>query len=243
MFNFLVNGFDLLLYRPLFNFLILIYSYFPVRDFGLAIILLTVIIRVILYPLSVKALNSQKIIQDLQPKLKEIQNKYKNDKEKQAQETLELYKKEKINPFSGLLLVIIQFPILIALYQVFSFGLKPEELVKLYSFVVNPGSINPWFLNAVDLSQPNLIFAIIAGVLQFFQTKMLLPKTDKAKGKNDIAGMMQKQMIYFFPIITVFILLKLPSVLGLYWTVSGIFSIIQQYLILKPKKSLPPTTV
>ncbi|OGZ76006.1 MAG: hypothetical protein A3I87_01535, partial [Candidatus Staskawiczbacteria bacterium RIFCSPLOWO2_02_FULL_39_8] len=207
-------------------------NYFPGHDFGVAIIVLTVVIKFVLYPLSVKALHSQKVLQRLQPKLQEIQSKFKNDKEKQAQETLELYRKEKINPFSGLFLVIIQLPILIALYRVFWLGLKPEELGNLYSFVVNPIQINSMFLQMVDLAQPNLVFAILAGILQFFQTKMLMPKPDKAKAK-DIGTIMQKQMLYFFPFVTVIILLKLPSALGLYWIVSGIVSIAQQYYILK----------
>jgi len=239
MFSFLVNIFDVLLYRPLFNLLILIYDYLPVHDFGLAIISLTVIIRFIIYPISVKALNSQKILQKLQPQVQEIQKKYKDDKEKQAKETLELYRKEKINPFSGLILVIIQLPILIALYMVFDRGLRPEELSKLYSFVLNPIYVNSMFLNIVDLAKPNVIFAVLAGLIQFFQTKMLIPLQSRSKNqaqKPDISSMMQKQMVYFFPVITVIILLKLPSALGLYWIISGLFSIIQQYFILKDKK-------
>src|SRR3990167_2069470 len=152
MFGFLVNIFDIFLYHPLFNFLVLIYNYLPGHDFGLAVILLTIIIRFILYPLSVKALNSQKVLQDLQPKLKEIQKKYKDDKEKQAKETLELYRTEKINPFSGLFLALVQLPILIALYQVFWHGLRPEALDHLYSFVANPGQINAMFVGLVDLA-------------------------------------------------------------------------------------------
>jgi len=236
MFEFLVTAFDVILYRPLFNFLILIYNYLPGHDFGVAIILLTIIIRLILYPLSVKALRSQKVIQKLQPQLQELQKKYKDDKEKQAKETLELYRKEKINPFSGLFLVLLQFPILIALYRVFWWGLKPESLHELYQFVFNPGHINALFLNTVNLSSPNIVFAVLAGVLQFFQTKMLMPKTDKTQPpSNDMAAMMQKQMVYFFPLITVVILFKLPSALGLYWITSGVFSIAQQYVILKAK--------
>jgi len=236
MFDFLINIFDVFLYRPLFNFLILIYNYSPGHDFGLAVISLTVIIRFIIYPISVKALNSQKILQKLQPQLKEIQKKYKEDKEKQARETLELYRKEKINPFSGLVLVIIQLPILIALYLVFDRGLRPEELLKLYSFVLNPIHINAMFLNVIDLSKPNIAFAVLAGLIQFFQTKMLIPGSSKHTiRENDIASIMQKQMIYFFPFITVLILFKLPSALGLYWIASGLFSIAQQYFILKRK--------
>ena len=234
MFEFLIHIFDVFLYRPLFNLLILIYNYLPRHDFGLAIILLTIIIRCILYPISVKALNSQKALQRLQPQLQEIQKKYKDDKEKQAQETLELYRKEKINPFSGLLLAIVQLPILIALYRVFWLGLKPEALNNIYAFIINPGHINPVFLGIIDLAKPNVIFAIVAAILQFFQTKMLMPKSDSVTQKsNDMALMMQKQMIYVFPIITLVILYRLPSALSLYWIVSGLFSVVQQYFILK----------
>lgn len=236
MFGFIVNIFNNFLYYPLFNFLVLIYNYLPGNDFGLAIISLTIIIRVIIYPLSVKALNSQKALQKLQPQIQEIQKKYKDDKEKQAKETLEIYRREKINPFSGLFLALVQLPILIALYNVFWQGLKPEELNNLYSFITNPVNINPTFLNLIDLSKPNLVFAVLAGIIQFFQTKMLIPKPDKGQAKgSDMAIIMQKQMVYFFPFITVIILFNLPSALGLYWIVSGIFSIIQQYFILKPK--------
>lgn len=237
MFEFLVTIFNNFLYYPLFNFLVLIYNYLPGHDFGLAIVLLTVIIRFILYPLSVKALHSQKVLQDLQPKLQEIQKKYKNDKEKQAKETLELYRKEKINPFSGLFLALVQLPILIALYNVFWKGLKSTELLNLYNFVANPGNINAMFLNIVDLSQPSIVFAVLAGIIQFFQTKMLMPNTKKDKSKRaDMTSIMQKQMVYFFPVITVAILFKLPSALGLYWVVSGLFSIVQQYFILNKIK-------
>jgi len=232
----MVNLFNTFLYYPLFNFLVLIYNYMPGHDFGVSIILLTVVIRLILYPVSVKALNSQRALQKLQPQLQEIQKKYKDDKEKQTKETLELYRKEKINPFSGLFLALIQLPILIALYNVFWNGLKTEALSNLYGFVSNPGHIQSIFLGFIDLSKPNLIFAILAGIVQFFQTKMLLPKPDKNQSKGgDMSAVMQKNMVYFFPIITVIILLKLPSALGLYWIASGVFSVAQQYFILNPK--------
>ncbi|MBI3337424.1 MAG: membrane protein insertase YidC [Candidatus Staskawiczbacteria bacterium] len=237
MFELLIKFFTAVLYNPLFNFLVLLYNYLPGHDFGLAIILLTIIIRVILYPISVKSLNSQKTLQTLQPKIQEIQNKYKNNKEQLAKETLSLYRQEKINPFSGLFLAIIQLPILIALYTVFWKGLNPSELANLYGFVSNPGQINAIFLG-IDLSRANLIFAVLAGIIQFFQTKMLMPKNEPSKTNNsDISQTIQKQMVYFFPFLTVFILMSLPSALGLYWIVSGIFSIIQQYFILKQTKS------
>jgi YidC/Oxa1 family membrane protein insertase len=234
MFEFIVKIFDVLLYQPLFNALVVFYNYLPGHDFGVAIIILTILIRLILYPVSVKALKSQKTLQSIQSKLQEIQKKYKDDKEKQVKETLELYRKEKINPFSGLFLAIIQFPILIALYWVFWRGLNPSELKNLYSFVSNPGQLSANFLGIINLSKPNIIFAFLAGIVQFYQTKTLTPKTPKKQtGGTDVSQIMQKQMLYFFPILTVVILLGLPSALGLYWIASGAFSIIQQYFILK----------
>jgi YidC/Oxa1 family membrane protein insertase len=147
---------------------------------------------------------------------------------------MEIYRTEKINPFSGLFLAIVQIPILIALYQVFWHGLKPGALESLYGFVSNPGHINAMFIGLIDLAKPNIPLAFIAGILQFFQTKMLLPAQDKTKPKEkNMASMMQTQMVYIFPFVTIIILWKLPSALGLYWIISGIFSIVQQYFILK----------
>jgi len=232
----LIQAFNTILYQPLFNALVLLYSYLPGHDFGIAVIVLTVIIRIILYPLMIKSIRSQKILSDLQPKVQEIQRKYKDDKEKQSKELMALYQKEKINPFGGCLPLLIQLPILIALYRVFWKGLQPEAMGMLYNFVPNPGAIDPTFLGFINLAAPSLIFAILAGITQFFQSKMLM--TQKTNGKNDqmgqLSNMMQKQMLYFFPIFTVFILWRLPSAIGLYWTITALFSIGQQYLILKP---------
>jgi len=184
----------------------------------------------------IKSIRSQKILSDLQPKVQEIQRKYKDDKEKQSKELMALYQKEKINPFGGCLPLLIQLPILIALYRVFWKGLQPEAMGMLYNFVPNPGAIDPTFLGFINLAAPSLIFAILAGIAQFFQSKMLM--TQKTNGKNDqmgqLSNMMQKQMLYFFPIFTVFILWRLPSAIGLYWIITALFSIGQQYLILKP---------
>ena len=235
MFASLINFFYIILYQPLFNCLVFLYNYAPGHDFGIAIIFLTIIIRVLLYPISVKAVNSQRGLQKLQPQIQELQKKHKDDREKQAKETLALYKKEKINPFSGLFLALIQLPILIALYRVFWSGLNPNELASLYGFISNPGHINPLFLHMINLSKPNMILAVLAGLTQYFQTKMMLPQKRPVTGEQgkqaDFANMMQKQMTYFFPVFTIIILISLPSALGLYWTISGLFSIIQQYLI------------
>jgi len=234
MFEFFVKIFDLLLYQPLFNFLVLLYVYLPGHDFGVAIIILTLVIRLILHPSSVKATRTQKIMQEIQPKIQEIQKKYKDDKEKQAKETMEIYKQAKINPFGGLLSTFIQLPLLIALYRVFWRGFQPGELANLYTFIPNPGLISASFLGIIDLSKPNMILAILAGILQFIQTRNMLPGAKKTAAQSPaFARTMQKQMVYFFPFLTIIILLRLPSALGLYWVVGSLFLIVEQRIVSK----------
>ena len=245
MVELIITVFNKILYQPLFNALILLYGYFPGRDLGVAIIILTLLIKTVLYPFGTMAIRAQKALSALQPKLEEIQKKYKQDKERLLKETLELYKKERINPFSGLLPLLVQLPILIALFQVFWKGLGSEQLNYLYSFVQSPGSIDTTFFGIMDLSKPNFILAVLAGVTQFFQTKMITPTAKFAVRASssktpDFSKIMQKQMLYFFPIFTVFILWRLPSAIGLYWAVTSIFTILQQYLILKPKANAKP---
>lgn len=252
----LINAFNTILYQPLFNALVLLYQYLPGHDFGIAVVVLTILIKILLYPLGTMAIRSQKNLSDLQPRIREIQTKYKNDKEKQVQATLELYKKEKINPFSGCLPLLIQIPILIALYQIFWRGFQSEHLSSsLYDFVPHISAINPSFLGIMNLAQsttvkvmengaehivflwPNIILIILVGITQFIQTKMITSKTLKIKKENSqmdqFSGLMQKQMLYFFPALTVLILWNLPSAIGLYWIVTSLFSIGQQYLVFK----------
>lgn len=230
------------LYRPLFNGLIFLYNIFPFHDFGIAIILLTVIIRLILYPLNQKAIKSQKALSLLQPKIKETQDRFKDDRQKQAQALMNLYQEHKINPASGCLPLILQFPILIALYQVFWNGLKPESLKLLYSFIGRPETINPFFLGLVDLSKSNALIAILAGLLTFIQSKMMVGSKLPNANPNNFSALMNKQMVYFMPIITVFIAWKLPAGLGLYWVATTLFGIGQQYLIFRKKNGTKPNS-
>lgn len=233
--NILTSTFNTVLYQPLFNALILLYQFLPGHDFGVAVIVLTLLIRLVFYPLGTQAIRSQKVLSDLQPKIQEVKKKYKDDKEKQMRATLALYQKEKINPFSGCLPLLIQLPILIALYRVFWRGFQPEQMLNLYSFVAHPASIDPSFLGIINLSRPNIFLAFLAGIAQFFQSKMMMPKLgNKTKEKSfQLGEMMQKQTLYLFPVLTVFILWGLPSAIGLYWVATTIFSILQQYFISK----------
>lgn len=236
--DFLINSFNILLYQPLLNLLVLLYIYIPGHDFGIAVIVLTLLIRFLFYPLGIKAIKSQKALSELQPKVKEIQERCKGDKEKQAKEIMELYRREKINPFSSFLPLLIQLPVLIALYRVFWQGLQPEQMVNLYSFVPSLGEIDPSFLGILNLASPSLFLAVLAGISQFIQVKMTVPKTKKSQGKqSDFSRIMQKQMQYFFPVFTVIILLRLPAAIGLYWLTTTLFTIIQQYFILRKKEA------
>ncbi len=238
--EFLINIFNVILYQPLFNILIVFYQYLPGHDFGIAVIALTLFVRIILYPVMMHSIKSQKKIQDIQPKIQEIQEKYKDDKEKQAKAVMEVYKESKVNPFGGCLPLLLQLPILIALYRVFwnSFQIDPT---LVYSFIPPPEALNPLFLGIIDLSRPNIIFAILAGIGQYFQAKTSFAKVPKRKKKGEnqmsqFSGMMQKQMLYFFPAFTFFILLRLPAALGLYWMINILFSIFQQHSIYKSDK-------
>jgi len=224
--GFIITIFNESLYRPLFNALVWLYNFIPGNDLGIAIILLTVLIRFILYPLSKKAIQSQKAISKLQPKIKEIQKKYKN-KEEQAKAMMEFYKKYKVNPMAGCLPILIQLPILIALYRVFFSGLNPEALSTLYGFIERPEVLNVMFLGLINLSQRSIFLAILAGAFQFIQSRMIMPQSQG--GTKDFQSMMTQQMIYMMPLITIFIAWNLPSALPLYWIVITLFGIIQQH--------------
>ncbi len=234
----MVSLFNELLYRPLFNLLVFFYN-IAFSDIGLAIVLLTLLIKLVFLPLSQKAIKSQKALQDLQPQIKAVQEKHKDNKEEQARALMALYKSNKVNPFSGCLPLIIQLPILIALYQVFLKGLHNSSLEMLYPFVANPGAINPISLNWVDLSRANKILAVLAGLTQFWQAKMILPKKklpSVPKSSDEyMAQAISKQTLYFLPVLTIIISWKLPSGLALYWLVTTLFTIIQQYAIMRPR--------
>jgi len=230
-----------ILYRPLLNLLVFFYNFTPGHDIGVVIIILTILIRLALAPSFHKSLKGQKAMNDLQPKLTELREKYKGNKEAEAKAMMELYKEHKINPLSSCLPILIQLPIIIALYQVFRQALGGHDLVGLYSFIHKPDSINPYFLHFVNLAKavtdngkvliPNLILALLAGATQFWQAKMMMPKTT---GKQDAtAKAMSMQMTYVLPIVSIVVAWKLPAGLPLYWVVTTLFAVAQQYYIMR----------
>jgi YidC/Oxa1 family membrane protein insertase len=229
----------------------------PLGDFGIAIIIVTIIIKFLLIPISRKQIEAQKKMQELQPKIKEIQEKHKGDKEKQSRALMEFYKTNKTNPFSGCLPTIFQLIFLIAIYRVL-FNISNAGLLvdprELYSFVPNPGQINQYFLGIIDLSNtidfknlkvssiPQLILIVSAAISQYFQIKMITPKKNVQKQEKnsepDMSQIMSKQMLYLGPILTLFIGIKFPAGLSLYWFVSTVFAIAQQVYLEKTKKTL-----
>lgn len=220
--------------QPILNALIWFYNVIPGADIGVAIIIVTAILKVILFPLSIKTLQSQRALQSLQPKIKELQERFKGDKQGLAKATMELYAKEKVSPFSSCLPLLIQFPFLIALYQAMNDGLKGARFELLYPLVARPEHVNPIGFGFLDLSKASIPLAILAAGAQFWQTKMLSaqqpPKKyqDGASDERALANV-NKQMTYLMPLMTVFIGAGLPSGLVLYWLVTTLLTVAQQW--------------
>lgn len=232
------------LYRPILNLLVFLQDILPGHDFGLSIIVLTVLFRLLLWPLATQSIKSQKIMQAIQPELNALKEKYKDDKVKQSQAMMDLYKAKNINPASGCLPVLIQLPILIALFYTFRDGLGATAIVEksLYSFVYLSSNVNFIFLGLVDLGKKSVALAIIAGLLQFWQTKMITPpkivNKDEKSNSDDFVSIMNTQMLYVMPVITIFVSASFPAGLSLYWITSTGFSIIQQHFVMKNKQTV-----
>ena len=227
------------LYEPIFNLLVWLYNIIPGNDIGLAILALTIIIRLIFYPLSKKSIVSQKALQELQPKIEELKEKYKDKKEEMAKATMQLYKDHKINPASSCLPMLVQLPFLIAVYQVFARGLVNADFGILYPFVANPGTIETVSFG-MNLGEPQWILAVLAAIAQYWQARMLQAKRPvvKNKGAKDeaMASIMNKQMMYIMPLFTLYIGMKFPGGLTLYWFVTTLLTALQQLVIFKSQK-------
>ncbi len=221
------------LYQPLYNILVFFYNIVPGHDIGLAIILLTVVVKIILWPFFSQSIRAQRAMQGIQPKIDELKQKYKDDKQKLGPALMELYKKEKVSPFSSCLPLLLQLPFLIAVYKVFSVGLSNGSLDAVYPFIYNPGSINPVSLGLINLSQPSIVMAVLAGASQFWQSKIMFAKQPLAGDKNSTMAIMNKQMTYFMPLITVFIGASLPAGLTFYWLIITVLGIVQQAWVFK----------
>ena len=237
--------FHTLVYEPLYNTLIAFYTLVPGEDFGVAIIFTTLLIKFLFIPLSRKQIVAQKKMQEIQPELKALQAKHKDDKEKQTRALMEFYKKNKINPLAGCLPLIVQFIFLLAMYRVIinvseaGFIVNPADL---YSFIANPGAIQHYFLGLVDLTaKNNYILAFLSAAAQYYQMKMLIanqpaPAQAASGDRPDFAAIMNKQMLYMAPALAFFFGTLFPAALALYWLVSTLFMIGQQLLIFQAQQ-------
>ncbi len=263
-----MNIWQLLLYQPLLNLLILFYKILG-QNLGLAIIGLTLFIRLLLTPLTKPSLEASQKLKDLAPELEKLKQKHKNNKQALAQAQLELYRKHGVNPGAGCLPQIVQIVILIALFQAFNQTLvadgnivqKLNELLYIPLKFVEDQHINARFLY-LDLTQPDLItlpfslnlfgftlnklpglFLIAAAVTQFLSSKLMLPAAKQAEKtakktpvkEDDMAAMMQKQMLFMMPLMTLIIGFRFASGLVLYWLTFSSFMLVQQIIVGKQR--------
>lgn len=227
--------FRAIFYRPLYNGLIAFVSLVPGGNVGVAVILLTLVVKIILFPLSVSSVKTQLKLKEAEPELNALKEKYKNDNQEQARRMIALYRSKGINPFSGIFLVILQIPIIFALYFVFlRAGLPEMRQDLLYSFTPVPDQVSMMFLG-FNMAASSFVLALLAGVSNFVQIRFSLPpaapRKEGASFGEDLARSMNLQTRYVIPVFIFIIALKVSGAIALYWTVSSIFTIIQEIVI------------
>lgn len=242
----MLSFFHTLIYIPIYNLLIFFVDLVPNGDVGLALIATSFVVRVLILPLSLSAVSTQRAMREIEPELKEIKEKYKGNTEQQAKEQMALYKKYDIHPFASILTVFIQLPILISLYLVIRHeSLSVVNTALLYPFIHAPAALSPLFLGFVSIAKPNLILAILVGITQFFQAYFAIPLPEKAKSgtKSD----MQQEFGRTMAIQARFILPIVMGVVGyasgaiaLYFITSNTVMLLQEVLVrttIKPRKT------
>lgn len=236
-------------FDPIYNALVFFIDVVPGHDVGIAIILAVILVKLILLPISLKAARTQLVMQEIEPMMAEIKEKYKDKKEVQAQKLMELFSSAKVNPLSSILLLIIQIPIVIALYYAVSRGggvqLPDINTALLYSFIPTPEAANMLFLGFVDIAQKSLPLALLAGITQYAHTHISMPKQKErdpntpANFKDDLSRSMQMQMRYVMPAIIFFVAYTLSASIALYFTISNLVALGQEYIIRRKGLKLP----
>lgn len=235
----MISGvFNALIYEPLYNALVFFIDIVPGGDVGIAIIILTVFVKALMFPLAKKATQTQLALKKIAPKMEELKEKHKDDQQEQVKQLFALYKENKVNPLSGILILLIQLPIIIGLYQVFIKGDLPTiHLETLYSFVPQPQVIDMFFLfDLVDMSGKNIIFAVLAGLTQFAIAYMTFeaPTATTKPGeslKDDIMRNLHLQTKYVLPVIIAVFAYMFSAAVALHWTVGNIFTLVQDYFV------------
>lgn len=244
------------LYKPILNTLIYLIEVLPGHSLGLAIILLTLIIRTLLLVPSQRAMKSQKKMQVVQAKIEELKKKHKDNQQQIALETMALWKEHKVNPFGSCIMMFIQIPIMIALYYVVQSGLHPDKAGLLYNFIAEQFSfetIQTNFFGILELTKINfIVLPLIVGGLQFVQMQLAFARVAKKKAAAPLSGgqaavegkkleqpvdmqsqmeMANNMMKYVMPAMIAFFTASLPSGVGLYWATSTVYGIVQQWVI------------
>lgn len=238
--------FDAAIYHPIYNALAFLVNIVPGADVGIAIILLTVLIKLILFPLSMVAVRTQIIMREIDPKLKELRKELKEKPEELARKTLALFKEYKINPFASIFLIIIQLPVIIGLYFVFfnegdGGGFDPNIL---YSFIAEPMNASFNFLGILDLTSSSIILAVLVAASQYAVSRMMMPAPKQEEGEEksfqaDLARSMHIQMRYVFPIVIGVIAYVISAAIALYFLVSNLFAIGQELYVKRTYKQEP----
>jgi YidC/Oxa1 family membrane protein insertase len=237
-----MNIFNLLLIEPMYNLLLFFSSILPGASLGLSIIALTLLVKGALFPLTFKSLKAGREMRELQPKIKEVREQYKDDKEKMAQELMKIYQEHKVNPLGSCLPIIIQLPIFLALFRVLQFDFSSVNESLHYGLVAVPESINEFFLG-FDLGEVSIPLAIAAALAQYVQVTQTMPTPPAKEAKDssgaldeDVAANMQKMMKFLIPGMTLLIgSTSLPAGIMLYWLTTTVLTVIL-YKIFLPKK-------
>lgn len=231
----MIAFFKTIIYIPLYNILVLILNISWI-DAGLAAVILTILVKLVLYPLAKKATVTQARMKEKEGELALIKEKYK-DKQEQAVKTMEFYKVNKINPFSSILTVLVQIPVIFSLYYIFfRSGLPVVDSSLLYSFIKVPVSVSMIFLGIIDVSQKSIILALLAAITSFWQMHLASVSPNKKintnpNNKEDFSAIMTKQMKYTMPFIVFFISWKISAIVALYWFVSNLVGIAQDVYV------------
>jgi len=228
--------FHAVFYDPIYNALVALVALIPGGDVGIAIILLTVGIRLVLLPFSLSAARTQRSMKMLEPKLKELKERHKGDKEKEAVETLALYREERVNPFSSILMVFIQIPVLLALYWVFYYEpFSTINAARLYALTPVPHFISLEFLGIISVAGKSIVLAVLAGITQFLQAHMALSGTMKpsaGKGmQNDFQRVMGLQLKYVFPFLIGTISYTTSGAIALYFITTNLAGALQELYV------------
>ncbi len=235
------DTFNAVLFQPLYNALVFISGVVPGHSVALAIIVLTVIIRFLLLPLYHQSAHAQRKLKEIDPQLKKIKSDFKDNKEEQAKMIMALYREHGINPLTGFMLLLIQLPVILALFYVFSKGFQ-LNLDILYPFVHSPDIVNNSIFGFGLITDKNYFLALLVGLTQFFQIKLTLPPLEPKdlSGENslqaDFARSMNLQMRFVMPVIITVISSQFPAAVGIYWLTGNLFGIAHELFVRQKAK-------